>query len=110
MPLVMFVGFNNQLQNAVFGLTLLRDERLDTFQWLFRQFRVCMGGKDPVVVSTCVFIYHLCLRKPITKFNRIAEKYNWISVISKKNEHLPLLNISELLYSSVIFLLSNLNY
>ncbi|KAG2649634.1 hypothetical protein PVAP13_1NG122519 [Panicum virgatum] len=48
MPLAMFVGFNNKLQNVVFGQALLRDERADTFDWLFRQFRACMVGKDPV--------------------------------------------------------------
>ncbi|RLM70192.1 protein FAR1-RELATED SEQUENCE 5-like [Panicum miliaceum] len=52
MPLAMFIGFNNQLRNVVFGPTLLRDERADIVHWLFRQFRVCMGGNDPIVVST----------------------------------------------------------
>ncbi|XP_039787002.1 protein FAR1-RELATED SEQUENCE 5-like [Panicum virgatum] len=52
MPLAMFVGFNNKLQNVVFGQALLRDERADTFDWLFRQFRACMVGKDPVGIFT----------------------------------------------------------
>ncbi|XP_039804984.1 protein FAR1-RELATED SEQUENCE 5-like [Panicum virgatum] len=52
MPLAMFVGFNNKLQNVVFGQALLRDERADTFEWLFKQFRACMGGKDPIVIFT----------------------------------------------------------
>jgi hypothetical protein len=52
MPLAMFVGFNNQLQNVVFGQALLRDERTDTFEWLFKTFRTCMGGRDPMVILT----------------------------------------------------------
>ncbi|CAL5082383.1 unnamed protein product [Urochloa decumbens] len=52
MPLAMFVGFNNQLQNVVFGQALLRDEKADTFEWLFKQFRTCMGGRDPIVILT----------------------------------------------------------
>ncbi|XP_039841682.1 protein FAR-RED IMPAIRED RESPONSE 1-like [Panicum virgatum] len=41
MPLAMFVGFNNKLQNVVFGQALLRDERADTFEWLVRQGSYC---------------------------------------------------------------------
>ena len=52
MPLAMFVGFNNQLQNVIFGQALLRDEKADTFEWLFKQFRICMGGRDPNVIFT----------------------------------------------------------
>ena len=55
MPLAMFVGFNNKLQNVVFGQALLRDERADTFEWLFKQFRACMGGKDPIVIFTGMY-------------------------------------------------------
>jgi hypothetical protein len=50
----MFVGFNNQLQNVVFGQELLRDEKADTFEWLFQQFRIFMGGRDPIVIFTGV--------------------------------------------------------
>jgi hypothetical protein len=54
MPLAMFVGFNNQMQNVVFGQALLRDEKADTFEWLFRQFQICVRGKDPIVIFTGV--------------------------------------------------------
>ncbi|KAG2606332.1 hypothetical protein PVAP13_4NG226311 [Panicum virgatum] len=40
MPLAMFVGFNNKLQNVVFGQALLRDERADTFEWLYCRWHV----------------------------------------------------------------------
>ncbi|CAO2144062.1 unnamed protein product [Urochloa humidicola] len=52
MPLAMFVGFNSQLQNVIFGQALLRDEKADTFLWLFEQFRICMCAKDPIVIFT----------------------------------------------------------
>jgi hypothetical protein len=35
MPLAMFVGSNNRLQNVVFGQALLRDESSTSFVWLF---------------------------------------------------------------------------
>jgi hypothetical protein len=54
MPLAMFVGFNNQMQNVVFGQALLRDEKANTFEWLFRQFQICVRGKDPIVIFTGV--------------------------------------------------------
>jgi hypothetical protein len=38
MPLAMFVGFNNQMQNVVFGQALLRDEKADTFESVFQLF------------------------------------------------------------------------
>ena len=70
MPLAMFLGFNNQLQNVVFGHDLLRDEKTYTFEWLFRQFRAWSGGgKDPIVILTAgVSIYHSCFGKTITEF------------------------------------------
>jgi hypothetical protein len=50
MSLAMFVGSNHQLQNVVFGQTLLRDESSDSFEWLFSMFKTCMGGRDPHVL------------------------------------------------------------
>jgi translation initiation factor 2 beta subunit (eIF-2beta)/eIF-5 len=47
MPLSMFVGFNNQLQNVVFAHALIRDECTDTIEWVLEQFKNCMDGKDP---------------------------------------------------------------
>jgi hypothetical protein len=52
MPLDMFAGFNNQLQNVVFAQALIRDELIDTFEWVFQQFKNCMGGKDPITIFT----------------------------------------------------------
>ncbi len=52
MPLAMFVGCNNQLQNIVFAQALVRDERADTFEWIFKTFQECMNGKDPITILT----------------------------------------------------------
>jgi hypothetical protein len=52
MPLAMFVGFNNQLQNMVFAQALIRDERTYTFEWVLQQFKNCMDGKDPITIFT----------------------------------------------------------
>jgi hypothetical protein len=52
MLLAMFVGLNHQLQNAVFGQALLRDESSESFEWLFLTFKTCMGGPDPHVLLT----------------------------------------------------------
>jgi hypothetical protein len=52
MPLAMFVGFNNQLQNVLFAQALIRDERTDTFEWVLQQFKNCMDGKDPITIFT----------------------------------------------------------
>jgi hypothetical protein len=50
MPLAMFVGFNNQLQNVVFAHALIRDERTYTFEWVLQQFKNCMDGKDLITI------------------------------------------------------------
>jgi hypothetical protein len=52
MPLAMFVGLNHQLQNVIFGQTLLRDESSESFEWLFSTFKTCMGGRAPHVLLT----------------------------------------------------------
>jgi hypothetical protein len=52
MLLVMFVGFNNQLQNVVFAQALIKDECMDTFEWVLQQFKNCMDGKDPITIFT----------------------------------------------------------
>ena len=52
MPLAMFVGFNNQLQNIVFAEALIRDEKAGTFEWVFEQFITCMCGKEPITIFT----------------------------------------------------------
>ncbi|KAL6880616.1 hypothetical protein ACP4OV_012181 [Aristida adscensionis] len=52
MPLAMFVGCNHQLQNVIFAQALIRDERADTFEWVFECLLECMGGKMPICILT----------------------------------------------------------
>jgi MULE transposase domain len=52
MPLAMFVGCNHQLQNVVFAQALIRDEKANTFEWVFESFLECMGGKMPICILT----------------------------------------------------------
>jgi hypothetical protein len=52
MPLAMFVGFNNQLQNMVFTQALIRDEHIYKFEWVLQQFKNCIDGKDPITKFT----------------------------------------------------------
>ena len=44
-PFAMFVGVNNHKQTTVFGATLLYDETVETFIWLFDIFVAAMSGK-----------------------------------------------------------------
>jgi translation initiation factor 2 beta subunit (eIF-2beta)/eIF-5 len=50
MPLAMFVGLNNQLQNVVFAQALIRDEHTEIFERVLQQFKNCMDGKDPITI------------------------------------------------------------
>ncbi|WVZ71078.1 hypothetical protein U9M48_019704 [Paspalum notatum var. saurae] len=42
-PLAMFVGANNHLNNTLFACALVGDETVETFRWVFRSFKQCMG-------------------------------------------------------------------
>ncbi|XP_062017992.1 protein FAR1-RELATED SEQUENCE 5-like [Rosa rugosa] len=51
-PLVVFVGCNNHIATVVFGFALIRDEKEDTYTWVFRNFLESMNYKQPVSVLT----------------------------------------------------------
>ena len=44
----MFVGFIHHRESVIFGVALLYDETIDTFQWLFE----AMFGKKPNIIFT----------------------------------------------------------
>ena len=57
MPLAMFVGSNHHLQNTIFGVALLRDERTESFEWLFNTFKNCMDGHEPRCILTGITFF-----------------------------------------------------
>lgn len=56
MPFAPFVGVNNHFQSILFGCALLRDETVESFNWLFSTFRKCMNGKEPQCILTGKFV------------------------------------------------------
>jgi hypothetical protein len=63
MSLAMFIGSNHQLLNVFVGEALLRDESSDSFEWLFRTFKACMGKRGPHVLLTgmgCFCVQCIC--------------------------------------------------
>ncbi|XP_047312819.1 protein FAR1-RELATED SEQUENCE 5-like [Impatiens glandulifera] len=52
MPFAPFVGVNHHYQSILFGGALLKDEKGDTFVWLFTQFLRCMFNKHPISIIT----------------------------------------------------------
>ncbi|CAL4981349.1 unnamed protein product [Urochloa decumbens] len=51
-PLALFVGSNHHLQNSLFGCALLGDETAETFEWVFKAFKKCMGGNKTRCILT----------------------------------------------------------
>ncbi|PNX83162.1 protein FAR1-related sequence 5-like [Trifolium pratense] len=51
-PLGVFVGLNNHKQTVIFGATLLYDETISSFRWLFETFLKAMSGEKPKTILT----------------------------------------------------------
>ncbi|XP_071939829.1 protein FAR-RED IMPAIRED RESPONSE 1-like [Coffea arabica] len=51
-PIALFVDVNHHKQTTVFGATLLYDETIGTFEWLFDIFAKVMMGKIPRTILT----------------------------------------------------------
>lgn len=47
-----FVGINNHWKNVMFGCAFISDEKTETFEWLFEQFKISMGNKCPITIFT----------------------------------------------------------
>lgn len=58
MPFGLFVGVNNHFQSTIFAGVLMRDEQIESFEWVFREFVKMMGGKEPATILTCCCEYH----------------------------------------------------
>ncbi|XP_041995700.1 protein FAR1-RELATED SEQUENCE 5-like [Salvia splendens] len=51
-PIALFVGVNHHKQTTVFGVALLYDETIETFEWFFDAFEDAMMGKRPKTILT----------------------------------------------------------
>ncbi|PNT76688.1 hypothetical protein BRADI_1g51599v3 [Brachypodium distachyon] len=52
MPFGLFVGVNNHFQSIIFSGVLMRQETIESFEWIFREFTSLMGGKAPITILT----------------------------------------------------------
>ncbi|GJT44014.1 FAR1-related sequence 5-like protein [Tanacetum coccineum] len=49
-PLGIFIGFNHHRGIVIFGASLLYDETIESFEWLFRTFLEAHNGKKPMTI------------------------------------------------------------
>ena len=52
MPFVPIVGVNNHMQSILLGCSLLPDETIESFVWVFRTLKEAMGGLEPRNIMT----------------------------------------------------------
>ena len=51
-PLALFSGFNHYRSSTIFGATLLYDETVESFKWLFKTFLEAHSHKKPQTIFT----------------------------------------------------------
>ena len=52
LPFVPIVGVNNHGATVLFGVALLKDEKIGSFKWVLETFVEAMGGKEPQTIIT----------------------------------------------------------
>ena len=52
MPFGLFVGVNNHFQSVIYAGVLMREEKIENFEWVFKEFVKMMGGKVPLTILT----------------------------------------------------------
>jgi hypothetical protein len=60
MPFGLIVGVNSHFQSVIFGGVLLREEKVENFEWVFREFVKMMSGKNPLTILTGNFFAIIC--------------------------------------------------
>nr|XP_051211579.1 protein FAR1-RELATED SEQUENCE 3-like [Lolium perenne] len=51
-PFAPFVGVTGHGHNCLFTCAIVNNEQASTFEWLFEEFLICMGGKHPATIIT----------------------------------------------------------
>ncbi|XP_051211137.1 uncharacterized protein [Lolium perenne] len=52
LPFAPFVGVTGHGHNCLFSCATINNEQASTFEWLFEEFLICMGGKHPATIIT----------------------------------------------------------
>jgi hypothetical protein len=47
-----FNSVNHHMQSVLFGAAFLINEKIESYEWLFRTFLLAMGGKSPMLIIT----------------------------------------------------------
>lgn len=86
MPCAPFIGINNHSQSLQFGCRFIRNEDVDSYIWLFKTFKECMGGLEPMNI---IIDQDFGMRAGIEEVfpNTIHRHYRW-HVIKKAEETL----------------------